>query len=135
MPPTSHFVFIAGTQYEIQQQLTRQTLDGFRPILITAASTGIGAQVFIILEKPVPTSAIEAATEGENYTRCRVTWSRNPAQILGHPQRAKLKLQLFGEKNPIRGDLEGFSNISCHSDPGYLPSLPFALNKGTPLWG
>jgi hypothetical protein len=67
MPPTSHFVFIAGTQYEIQQQLTRQTIDGFRPILMTAVPTGIGAQVFIILEKPVPTSATEATIEGKEF--------------------------------------------------------------------
>jgi hypothetical protein len=60
-------VFISGTQYEIQQQLTRHSLDGFRPILMTAVPTGIGAQVFIILEKPVPTSAIEAAIEGEKF--------------------------------------------------------------------
>jgi hypothetical protein len=65
-PPTSHFLLIAGTQYEIQQQLTRHTLDGFRPVLMTAVPANMGAQVFIILEKPVP-SAIETAIEGENF--------------------------------------------------------------------
>lgn len=54
MTPTHEYQIINDSSPAIETALAARTADGWRPILISTATTDTAVQIFIILERPIP---------------------------------------------------------------------------------
>ena len=55
MTPTHEYQMINDSAPAIEIALARRTAEGWRPVLMSTATIHTAVQVFIILEKPIPT--------------------------------------------------------------------------------
>jgi hypothetical protein len=55
MSRTHDYQIISDTAPAIESRLATQAAEGWRPILMSTATVNTAVQVFIVLEKPIPT--------------------------------------------------------------------------------
>jgi hypothetical protein len=55
MTPTFEYQLLHDTAPAVQAALATQVADGWRPILLSTAPINTTVQVFILLERPIPT--------------------------------------------------------------------------------